>query len=293
VYGSIYKSLIGITLNEPDEYAGFQSDLVVYHDDYGDYSTNEPTMDGTASLIYLLAAVSSSKYTYHAGAITRGDMSKKKLALVFTGDEYGEGAAYIAQFLQQQKIKASFFFTGRFYRNATYKPVIQQLKKQGHYLGPHSDQHLLYCDWNRRDSLLVTQEQFSHDLANNYAAMQVYGITKNAARYFLPPFEWYNDSIAAWTKQQGLQLVNFTPGTFSNADYTTPGMKNYRSSTAILDSIIIYEQQQPAGLSGFILLLHIGTQAARTDKFYYQLPKLISYLRKRQYFLTTINDLLK
>ncbi|HVG40153.1 MAG TPA: glycoside hydrolase family 9 protein, partial [Chitinophagaceae bacterium] len=56
VYGSIYKNLIGITLYQPDEYAPFQSDLVVYHDDYGDYSTNEPTMDGTASLIYLLAA---------------------------------------------------------------------------------------------------------------------------------------------------------------------------------------------------------------------------------------------
>jgi endoglucanase len=56
VYGSIYKNLIGIKLYQPDEYAAFQSDLVVYHDDYGDYSTNEPTMDGTASLIYLLAA---------------------------------------------------------------------------------------------------------------------------------------------------------------------------------------------------------------------------------------------
>ncbi|WP_346316846.1 glycoside hydrolase family 9 protein [Chitinophaga sp. YIM B06452] len=55
VYGSIYNSLIGIRLAEPDEYAPFQSSLVVYHDDYGDYSTNEPTMDGTASLIYLLA----------------------------------------------------------------------------------------------------------------------------------------------------------------------------------------------------------------------------------------------
>lgn len=55
VYGSIYGSLIGIRLAEPDEYAAFQSSLVVYHDDYGDYSTNEPTMDGTASLIYLLA----------------------------------------------------------------------------------------------------------------------------------------------------------------------------------------------------------------------------------------------
>lgn len=57
VYGNIYKGLIGITLYEPDEYASFQSNLAVYHDDYGDYSTNEPTMDGTASLIYLLAAM--------------------------------------------------------------------------------------------------------------------------------------------------------------------------------------------------------------------------------------------
>ena len=56
VFTSIYNGLIGISLFEPDEYAGFQSDLAVYHDDYGDYSTNEPTMDGTASLIYLLAA---------------------------------------------------------------------------------------------------------------------------------------------------------------------------------------------------------------------------------------------
>ena len=56
VYTSIFKNLIGIQLKDADEYAGFQSGLAVYHDDYGDYSTNEPTMDGTASLIYLLAA---------------------------------------------------------------------------------------------------------------------------------------------------------------------------------------------------------------------------------------------
>ena len=55
VYTSIYKGLIGIKLYDEDEYALFQSDLAVYHDDYGDYSTNEPTMDGTASLVYLLA----------------------------------------------------------------------------------------------------------------------------------------------------------------------------------------------------------------------------------------------
>jgi endoglucanase len=56
VYTSIFKNLIGITLYNTDVYADFQSDLAVYHDDYGDYSTNEPTMDGTAILIYLLAS---------------------------------------------------------------------------------------------------------------------------------------------------------------------------------------------------------------------------------------------
>ena len=61
VYGSIYANLIGIQLYHDDEYKDFQSPLAVYHDDYGDYSTNEPTMDGTAILIYLLAAKESEK----------------------------------------------------------------------------------------------------------------------------------------------------------------------------------------------------------------------------------------
>jgi hypothetical protein len=63
VYTSIYKNLIGIQLYQPDEYEEFQSGLAVYHDDYGDYSTNEPTMDGTASLIYLLAAKEAQSKT--------------------------------------------------------------------------------------------------------------------------------------------------------------------------------------------------------------------------------------
>ena len=32
---------------------------MVYHDDAGDYSTNEPTMDGTASLIYYLSSLNN------------------------------------------------------------------------------------------------------------------------------------------------------------------------------------------------------------------------------------------
>jgi hypothetical protein len=68
VYASIFRSLKGLQLNGPDRYAQFQSNLAVYHDDFGDYSTNEPTMDGTASLIYLLAAKENEAHSlHHAG----------------------------------------------------------------------------------------------------------------------------------------------------------------------------------------------------------------------------------
>ena len=55
VYASIFKSLKGIRLSREDPYAAFQSDLVVYHDDRWDYSTNEPIMDGTANASFFMA----------------------------------------------------------------------------------------------------------------------------------------------------------------------------------------------------------------------------------------------
>ena len=59
VYRSIYQNLRGIRLIQPDEYAPFNTGFIVYHDDLGDYSTNEPIMDGTANLTYLLAAMAA------------------------------------------------------------------------------------------------------------------------------------------------------------------------------------------------------------------------------------------
>lgn len=188
--------------------------------------------------------------------------------------------------------KASFFFTGRFYRNPGFKKIIQQLKDGGHYLGAHSNDHLLYCDWTKRDSLLVTKKRFKSDLQKNYDELEKFGVKKSAAHYFLPPYEWYNDSVSLWTKEMGLQLINYTPGTLSNADYTIPGDKNYRSSETIYKSIHDYEQAHASGLNGFILLMHTGTDSKRTDKLHYWLPELIYWLKAGKYQLVRIDELL-
>jgi len=218
----------------------------------------------------------------------RGDPSKKQIAIVFTGDLYGEGGQVIANSLRKLQIKASFFLTGNFYRNPTFENLIKTLKRDGHYLGPHSDGHLLYCSWTNRDSILVSKSEFEQDLIANYKAMEKFGVKMKHAKFFIPPYEWYNDTISEWTKALGVTLVNFTPGTRSTSDYTTPDLKNYRSSEEIMQSI----RNQGDDLNGFILLLHIGTDPKRTDKFYNRLPELIEFLRSKNYDLVRIDALL-
>lgn len=141
--------------------------------------------------------------------------------------------------------------------------------------------------------MLVTKQQFKSDLQKNYEELKRFGIAKSSAQFFLPPYEWYNDAIASWTKEMNLQLVNYTPGSLSHADYTTPDEKNYRSSDTIYQSILDYEQKHASGLNGFILLMHIGTDVKRTDKFYSRLPQLIRYFKNKAYEFVRIDELLK
>ncbi len=222
-------------------------------------------------------------------ALTRGDTTKPQMALIFTGHEYADGGDHIRQVLREQEVPGSFFFTGIFYER--YAPLVQLLKADRHYLGAHSDQHLLYAPWSEQDSLLVTRDSFLRDLNANYAKMEKLGIARLEAPWFLPPYEWYNDSIVQWTADAGLQLINMTYGTLSHADYTTPEMPNYRSSAQIFQSILDYEAAQANGLNGFLLLLHIGTDPDRADKFYLHLEALIGELRERGYRLVTLQEL--
>lgn len=227
------------------------------------------------------------------GGIVRADRHKKEISLVFTGHEFADGAEIIRATLKRHTIIAHFFFTGDFYRTKQFAPFIRALKNDGHYLGAHSDKHLLYTAWEQRDSLLVTKELFQSDLIANYEEMRKFGITKNSARYFMPPYEWYNDSISAWSRELGLTLVNYTSGTYSNADYTYPELgKHYVSSDTIYNRILRYEETHADGLNGFLLLTHIGTDPRRTDKFYNRLDDLLRELKRRGYRFKKLEQLI-
>ncbi|WP_303918266.1 glycoside hydrolase family 9 protein [Draconibacterium sediminis] len=288
VYNSIFSGLIGIEIQQPDPFEAFNKGKAVYHDDLGDYSSNEPTMDGTASLSYYLSSMekmgAAQQNAYEKdtqGAIRRIQPSEKTIYLVFSAHDKAEGAAHILKVLDKKDGKASFFFTGDFLCDKQFQPIIKQVIKDGHYLGAHSDKHLLYCDWTKRDSLLVDRTTFEQDLKENYKALQQHDINSENANWFLPPYEWYNSATVNWTSAMGLRTINFSPGTRSNADYTTPDMANYMSSDKIFKSIFKVEEEQ--GLNGAIMLIHPGTEEKRTDKFYLRLEELIETLQAKGY----------
>ena len=292
VFTTIFKGLRGVGLLRPDEYKDFQNGKVVYHDDIGDYSTNEPTMDGTASLSFILSSLESDGLKEANtesgmvkdpfGAVIQKN-NKKEIYLIFSADEYGEGADHILNVLSENKIKASFFLTGNFIRNKTNSGVLKRMISEKHFVAPHSDKHLLYVSWEKRDSLLVSKEQFQSDLKANYRELIKRKAVIPEEKYFLAPYEWYNSAIASWTEDMGVKLINFTPGTGTNADYTTPDMQNYISSEKLLDRLKNFESSEKDGLEGAFVLIHLGTHPDRTDKFYNRLDEIIEYFSSKGY----------
>ena len=291
VYATIFGSLLGISTEGGINYEEFQPGDLVYHDSTHDYSTNEPTMDGTACLTFPLSYYEMTgrkgcdRNVYRDGGIVRTDPSERHIDFVFTAADKADGADRIIETLRKNNIRGGFFFTGEFFEK--YPDVVRRLVSEGHYVGSHSYGHLLYATWEDRDSMLVSKQEFQEDIVRSYSLLRSFGI--DDAPYFIPPYEHYNAKISSWAREMGLQVVNYTPGTLTNGDYTTPDMKNYLSSKTILDRIWKCESEDPDGLNGHIMLIHFGTEDSRTDKFYDRLPELIRKLRRKGYSFTPLH----
>lgn len=307
VYAKVYQSLLGLHLENEDEFAAFQNKHVVYHDDIGDYSTNEPTMDGTAGAIYMMAHFGAKPdvarkvvesrvpnpagdFEIDAGAIRRASLTQKTLALLFTADEHVDGAESVLKTLSDHKTSAAFFLTGKALDAPNMRTWTRQALNAGHYVGPHSDGHLLYAPWEDRAQSFVFRKRFQADLYRNLAELGELGASRSEPIYFVPPYEWHNAQHTAWAKELGCQMINFTSGTGSNRDYAPEGHQAFVPSDELIQDVLEYEQGSESGLNGHLLLLHLGT--TRKDKVYIKLGELIQELLARDYAIVRVDKLL-
>jgi len=272
-----------------DAYAPFNNGVALYHDEIWDYATNEPTMDGTASLSYYLSqkelegkTVAGKQVRNAMGGIIAMDRAKKEIYLVFTADERFNGGETVLKTLKKHKIKASFFLTGNCLRMTEWQELIQDIIKQGHYVGPHGDRHLLYAPWGADvEQSLVSADSLRRDITANLLQLERAGVDPAGVNWFMPSYEHYNSETVRVTASMGMQLINITPGIRTNADYTTPDMASYRSSQELIDQLYDFENKN--GLNGAVILIHPGIEDTRTARLYDRLDEILKVLGRKGY----------
>lgn len=241
----------------------------------------------------MTATTSTKDMLYVKGGITRGPQDKKVMAIQFTGDKFAEGTAKILDTLAERNIKATFYFTGDFFRNPEFKHHVVRMIRDEHYVGPHGDGHLLYASWENPAKLLVDKKTFDDDLLKSLACIEeVYGIPRSKMNVWNPPFQHYTEEISQWSTALGVQLVNYTPGTLTMKDYMLDNDPRYSTSQEMVNSVYAYETKDPAGLNGFIMHMHVGAGPERTkDHLFNLLPDMLDELIKRGYSFVRVDEL--
>lgn len=201
--------------------------------------------------------------------------------LIFSADSMFEGAPYALRVMDSLGVRGSFFFTGNFLRDTVNAPVIRRIVAGGHYVGTHSNRHLLLADWDRDRTPLVTADSMLRDLDSNYVELARFGVRREDTPWLLPPYEWAGDVHVAAYRKAGFTPVAPTTGIETYRDYTTPDDKYYMTADSMFNQLFAYERTHP--LNGAMLLIHLGTQPVRTDKLYHRLPDIIAGLRARGY----------
>ncbi|MDO4826064.1 MAG: glycoside hydrolase family 9 protein [Bacteroidia bacterium] len=303
VYPTIFESLKGVNMEGGINYMEVQPGVMVYHDSIHDYSTNEPTMDGTASLTFPLSAYEKEGAQLRGivedenGVVTRVNTGEKKVYLVFTahfstGDkgrfENFDGVVPVLNTLKAKGVKGSFFPTGECFRQSRYRNAIKRIIREGHYLSAHSDKHLQLCSGKRS---LVTADSLIRDIRNMEAELGSFGLEKAQYSWMIPPYESCDAFSAYILKGLGYKLVNPTPGLVTSHDWMGPDSPSYLSAATMVQNIKDFDESY--GLNGAVILIHAMNYPDRSadDRVYSHLDEIIDYLRGRGYDFGTFKEL--
>lgn len=214
--------------------------------------------------------------------------SLRHVYLIFTADSLFEGADFALDVMKDRNVGASFFLTGNYLRDSLRNGrLIRRIVDEGHYVGPHSDRHLLLADWDAQRTTLISPDSAVADMEANCRLLRNFVGHDAEFRFIVPPYEWCNLSHSEAYRNASYIPVTPFPGILTYRDYTTPDMPDYYSSDTLRSNFLYHLAN--TNLDGGFVILHLGTQNSRTDKFYHHLPEMLDSLRSRGYSLTPLD----
>ncbi|HEX9652919.1 MAG TPA: polysaccharide deacetylase family protein [bacterium] len=230
--------------------------------------------------------------------VTRGDVTKRQVALTFDGGYLDNASGDILDVLKAQGVKSTMFLSGTFIRK--FPDAVKRMVAEGHEIGNHSNHHPHLTDFTGKGTHVTRPEvtrEFLHKELNEAAE----AFNKVTGKAFAPlwraPYGEHNLEIRQWAAELGYRHVGWTLGHDQEgnmdtmdwvADTTSPA---YLTADEILGKVLNFGNGSDAGANGAIIIMHLGTQ--RLDDFPHQkLAEIIDGLRQRGYQLVRASEMI-
>jgi peptidoglycan/xylan/chitin deacetylase (PgdA/CDA1 family) len=230
--------------------------------------------------------------------LDRGDPNAGRVAITFDGGSYGNGAQRILEVLKKRELKATFFLTGEFMKR--FPDITRRIASDGHEVGNHCYGHphlTTFAENHRQDTLPgVTRDFLIKELKMNEELFEKLTGGKMVPLWRAPYGE-QNKTIRQWASEAGYRHVSWTydPKTRKSLDgldwVSDRDSALYLTSNQIVNKILSFDRETDLGLSGGIVLLHLGSERS-DDPFYPKLGKLIDGLEERGYVIVSVSSMI-
>jgi peptidoglycan/xylan/chitin deacetylase (PgdA/CDA1 family) len=228
-----------------------------------------------------------------------GPRDQRLVALTFDGGSYANAAAEILDTLMSRNVKATMFLSGEFMRK--HPDIVRRIAAEGHETGNHTFSHPHLTTYEQ-DHLQITlpglgPEILARELSSTKAAYEKL-TGKSLVPFWRAPYGESNRQICRWALEAKWMHVGWGQGRTwrqnldSNdwiAEQESPG---FHAPHEVLEKLLTLADQQPYGINGGIILMHLGTVRTNTDHQVHRiLGQLIDGLRARGYRLITVSEM--
>ena len=230
-----------------------------------------------------------------------GTSRKRLVCLTFDGSSFANAANDILDTLGSRNVKATMFLSGQFIRK--YPEVVLRIVRDGHEAGNHtfSHPHLTSYTQDQTQSLLstITEAYLARELGKTDSLFRAL-TGMPLAPLWRAPYGEYNRIICIWAQHAGFLHIGWRQGRTwkqgldSNDWIPDEESHGYHTPQEVYDKIVTLASNPENGISGGIILMHLGTVRMQKDRqVHVMLGKLIDILRSLNYRFVPISEMLK
>ncbi len=223
-------------------------------------------------------------------SVSRITTKEKVLSLTFDAGSISNGAENILNILKENEIHTTFFLTGRFIRKNI--DLTAEIIENKHEIGNHTYSHPHFTEfedtWKHTTLPNMSRDIVQQELLAMDSVLYA-NFNKRSKPFWRAPFGEYNKEILQWAGELGFRHIRWSRHGDTMDWVREEDSALYRSSEQIYENIL--NMESTGKLKGAILLMHLGTDR-KSDFPYLMLPKLIKYLKEKNYRFLSISEML-